>query len=282
MPTLVAVVGDKGGIGKSTWARGFADYLRSREMPTALFDGDWISRSLFKMFCSRETAGGVVPLARQDPRAGCMLYDVHHHELGRDIIINSVAVRGVDVVLHDLPAGFRPSFCQVMSIRRPDEAIAEFVRSMRELGVRVVFVTVVTPHWAGHQSAAWLAECVAGIAPVIAVRNHQFGDDTFDLWANGEGRRFVEAGGVESAMPGLDPHTYLNCDTYAVRYSAAGASELLAVADKVRVSSWRRRFDSAIDRIVPVFGLPRPGAEMAAPTVPDTATGPTTATAPAD
>ncbi|HEY0838529.1 MAG TPA: hypothetical protein VGE72_31780 [Azospirillum sp.] len=258
MTKLVCVVGDKGGIGKSTWARGFADYCRTRQARVALFDGDWISRSLFKMFCSKLRDGSVLPLMQQDPRSGCILYDIHNRNLGRDLLLNSMAVPGVDIVLHDLPAGFRADFCHVMAINRPDEAIVQFVQSAKDVGIAPVFVTPLAPQWAGHHTAAWLCELLRGMAPVVAVCNLQYDEEQFELWRAGDRKRFLDAGGIEIAMPGLDPITYLNVDTQAVRFGAVANHDMLSVADKLRVGAWVRRFAASIEGVADVLGVTPP------------------------
>lgn len=258
MRKLVCVVGDKGGIGKSTWAKGFADHCRTQGVRAALFDGDWFARSLFKVFCTRGADGSVVPLPRQDPRTGCVLYNIRHRSLGRDLLLNSLAVPDVDLVLHDLPAGFRGDFSQVMGIDDPERAVSEFVLAIRDLGVQTVFVTVVAPHLGGHQSALWLAETVGGTARVVAVRNGQYGDDSFGLWRAGDQRRFVEAGGIESFMPGMEPTTYLNLDALSVRWSQAMAADSLSVADKVRATAWCRAFEAEMAKLRDAMGVATP------------------------
>ena len=257
MAVIICVVGDKGGIGKSTWARGLADVCRRHQIKAALFDADWISRSLFKVHCLKGKDGSVVPLNRQDPRAGCILYDIHNRDLGRDFLLNSMGVPGADVILHDLPAGFRADFSHVMGISDHERALQEFTASCRSISVRPVFVTPLTPHWAGHQTAAWLAETVAQTATVIAVRNGQYSDDQFALWRNGDQARFQKAGGLEIAMPGLDTQTYLTCDTHAVRFDAAGDHPALSLADKLRVGAWMRRFGAELLPVRDVLGLKR-------------------------
>ncbi|MBP2315836.1 hypothetical protein [Azospirillum soli] len=249
MAVIICVVGDKGGIGKSTWARGMADVCRRHQIKAALFDADWISRSLFKVFCLKSKDGAVVPLNRQDPRAGCILYDIHNRDLGRDFLLNSMGVPGVDIILHDMPAGFRADFSRVMGISQHEQALQEFVASCRSISIRPVFVTPLTPHWAGHQTAAWLAEAVSQTATVIAVRNEQYSDDQFALWRNGDQARFLKAGGLEIAMPGLDTQTYLTCDTHAVRFNTAGEHPALSLADKLRVGSWMRRFEAELQPV---------------------------------
>lgn len=254
MPVIVCVVGDKGGIGKSTWARGVADACRHHGVRAALFDADWMSRSLFKMFCARGPDGGVLPLARQDPRTGCVLYDIHHRELGRDLLINSMVVPGVDLILHDLPAGFRADFVNLMGIPQADQAVQEFARSCHRLSVTPVFVTVITPHWAGHQTAPWLAETLGSAATVIAVRNEQYGTEQFGLWRAGEQERFLKAGGIEIGMPGLDQQTYLTCDAQAVRFSTV-TPEMMSPADAMRIASWKHRFERELLTVKERLGM---------------------------
>lgn len=272
MPTIICVVGDKGGIGKSTWARGFADICRLNGVKAALFDADWVCRTLFRVFCAHAPDGSVVPLSRQDPRTGCILYDIHHREFGRDFLLNSMAVPGVDIILHDLPAGFRPDFAQIMGMPQPDRAVQEFILSCRAIGVQPVFVTLLTPHWASHQTALWLTETACQQAGVVAVRNEQYADDQFALWRTGEQGRFARAGGVEISMPGLDSQTYLNCDLQNLRLAAAGQHETLSLADRMRASSWLRRFEAEIAKVRDVLGLKGWVPKKADQSQPDTMT----------
>lgn len=265
MPVIVFVVGDKGGVGKSTWARGFADLCRLNGVKTGLFDGDWMCRSLFRMFCERTPEGGVVPLVKQNPRTGCILYDLRHPELGRDILLDSMGLRGIDLFLHDMPSGFRADFAHVMGIAQPARAIAEFIQSCLSIGVRPVFVTPITPHWATHQTAVWLVENAPPPTSIIAVRNEQFNEASFALWRAGDRDRFLRAGGLEIAMPGLETQTFINTDIRPVRFTAAGEDGGASLADSLRLASWLRRFTAELRPVRRVFGLEGWPGDVAAP-----------------
>lgn len=255
MAVIVFVVGDKGGIGKSTWARGFADICRLNGVKTGLFDGDWICRSLFRMFSERTPNGGVVPLVKQNPRTGCILYNLRHPELGRDILLDSMGLRGIDLFLHDMPAGFRADFTQVMGIPQPARAIAEFIHACDSVGARPVFVTPITPHWATSQTAVWLVENAPPAATVIAVRNQQFNEASFSLWRGGDQERFLRAGGLEIAMPGLEPQTFISAESRSTRYSATKDDPAASLADTLRINSWLRRFTAELRPARQALGL---------------------------
>lgn len=242
MTVIVFVVGDKGGVGKSTWARGFADLCRLNGMKTGLFDGDWVCRSLFRMFCDRTPDGRIAPLVKQNPRSGCILYNLRHPELGRDVLLDSMGLRGVDLFLHDMPAGFRADFTQIMGVPQPARAIGEFVQACASVGVRPVFVTPITPHWATGQTAVWLAENAPPPTTVVAVRNLQYSESSFALWRSGDQERFIRAGGVEIAMPGLETQSFISVETRATRFSATKDDPAASLADTLRINSWLRRF----------------------------------------
>ena len=262
MPKLVCVFGDKGGTGKSTWSRGVADLYRQRGVRAALFDGDWMARSLFRVFGTRNDQGGYVPLDQQDPRQGCLLYDLQNKKYGMDFLINSLELPDVDVIFHDLPSGIRLEFQQLMGLDRPDRALSEFVIAARHLGVDPVFAALVTPARSTHDSAIWLAETVGDQATVIAVRNLQYGEEQFAAWdgtgANaGRGRksRFLARHGQETTMPYLDPDTYVRCELTARRWSDLVAGSDLSAADRARVSVWRRSFEEGLRRVEDSFGF---------------------------
>lgn len=257
MATIVCVVGDKGGTGKSTWARGLADLYRFAGRPVALFDGDWLARSLFKFHRAGDAQGRPLPLDKQDPRRGCILYDARDRRYGHDLLLNSMAFPGVEVILHDLPAGFRTDIGNLMSIPNPAEAVKEFAASVAAMGHRLVLVNVMTPSPSDHHTAPWLAETVGDGATVIAVRNGLFDAASFAIWHREAAKSFRAAGGVELEMPGLDGTAAILCDHRMLRFTAAIADDRLALADRMRVLSWFRRFTASVAPAAKLLQLPQ-------------------------
>ncbi|NYZ14505.1 hypothetical protein HL658_18300 [Azospirillum sp. RWY-5-1] len=263
MATIVCVVGDKGGTGKSTWARGLAELYRLHEVRAALFDGDWLARSLFKFFRVSEENGRTVPLDRQDPRRGCMLYDARDRRFGRDLLLNSMAMPGVETILHDLPAGFRTDLTSLLAASSPSEAVKEFEACARSMGHALVLVNVITPSPSDFHTAPWLAEALAGRATVVAVRNGLFDAETFAVWTREAGKAFADAGGIEIEMPRLDTAAAILCDQKLVRFAAAATDERIALADRMRILSWLRRF---AESVAPLAGALRLPADVGAAT----------------
>jgi hypothetical protein len=259
MATIVCVVGDKGGTGKSTWARALADLYRLNGLRVALFDGDWLARSLFKVFRAADAQGKALPLEKQDPRRSCMPYDARDRRLGRDLLLNSMALPGSDVMLHDLPAGFRSDIAVLMGAANPQEAVREFAASAAMLGHRIVFVNVFTPSPSDFHTAPWLAETLAtrtDNAHVIAVRNGLFDPEAFALWRGEPSRTFAAAGGVEIDMPRLDSVTAVLCDQRQIRFSKATEDERMTLAERMRVASWFRRFAESVLPVAELLCLP--------------------------
>ncbi|HRJ62702.1 MAG TPA: hypothetical protein PKZ99_16140, partial [Azospirillaceae bacterium] len=259
MATIVCVVGDKGGTGKSTWARALADLYRLLGLRAALFDGDWLARSLFKIFRAADAQGKALPLEKQDPRRSCMPYDARDRRLGRDLLLNSMALPGADVMLHDLPAGFRSDIAVLMGAANPQEAVREFAASAAMLNHKVVFINVFTPSPSDFHTAPWLAETLAGRADnarVVAVRNGLFDTEAFALWRGEPLRAFAAAGGIEIEMPRLDPTAAVLCDQRQLRFSKAPDDERMTLAERMRVASWLRRFADSLSPVAEMLRLP--------------------------
>lgn len=267
MATIVCVVGDKGGTGKSTWARALADLYRMLGLRAALFDGDWLARSLFKIFRAADAQGKALPLEKQDPRRSCMPYDARDRRLGRDLLLNSMALPGADVMLHDLPAGFRSDIAVLMGAANPQEAVREFAASAAMLNHKVIFVNVFTPSPSDFHTAPWLAETLAGRADnarVVAVRNGLFDAEAFALWRGEPLRAFAAAGGIEIEMPRLDPTAAVLCDQRQLRFSKAPDDERMTLAERMRVASWLRRFADSLSPVAELLRLPPDAAQQVA------------------
>lgn len=256
MATIVCVVGDKGGTGKSTWARGLADLYRLTRRPAALFDGDWLARSLFKFYRSGDEQGRPLSLDRQDPRRGCILYDARDRRYGRDLLLNSMAFPGVDVILHDLPAGFRTDISWLMSVSNPTEALKDFAASAEMLGHRMVLVNVFTPSPSDFHTAPWLAETVGRSATVIGVRNGLFDPPSYAVWQRDAAKGFAAAGGIEIEVPRLNPIISVMCDQRTLRFTEAINDERLTLADRLRLVAWLRRFAESLAPVAEALRLP--------------------------
>lgn len=68
MKRVVFVISDKGGTGKSTFARGYADHLRRKVPGSALVDADGTVGQLLQFHGTRDSKGALEP--KQDPTKG--------------------------------------------------------------------------------------------------------------------------------------------------------------------------------------------------------------------
>lgn len=245
--TLVLVVSDKGGTGKSTWARAYADWLR-RKHPTAfLADADGTVGQLLQFYGSR-SADGV--LSRdQDGRAGVAFFDIHR-DRERDAAFDGID-SGAERVLIDLPAG------AIKPLATFNSEVG-YLEHARRKGYSITLVNVITPMLASGRTVAQVIETFHGIEGIrfLVVRNRFYGpeSDDFERYENGKGRsRLLELGGLEIDLPPMRMRTYVQIDEMNLSFSAATTSDSLKSADQSVAFKWLERFDAEIAKAAAVL-----------------------------
>jgi hypothetical protein len=239
---LILCTGEKGGVGKSTLARGLVDLHRADGRRVAAYDADGDVGQLFQHYATRGDDGRL--LADQDPERGVVPFDVRA-EGDRDTLLNLLD-RGAPRVVVDLPAAALHELAALL-----DDRSASFVEEVRSAGYRPVVVIVITPLLASIRSAKRLLDTLGGLCDFVVVKNGFFGDsDAFPLYdgytdgrgqpAGGKTRAAVEAhGGVTVAMPALQSRTYSLLDLENLAFDEAVADDRLPRADRSRVHRWR-------------------------------------------
>ena len=107
---VIFVASQKGGAGKSTFARALLSQLRAERLTTAAFDADGNVGQLLQYAGHRGDRG--VLLREQDPCQGCGYFDIYDHD-DRDEIVNAIALQA-DRLLFDLPGGAVTHLCAVL------------------------------------------------------------------------------------------------------------------------------------------------------------------------
>lgn len=239
---LILCTGEKGGVGKSTLARGLLDLDRSDGRRVAAYDADGEVGQLIQHFGERDDDGRL--LADQDPESGVVPFDVRA-EGDRDTLLNLLDQRAPRVVV-DLPAAALHELAQLL-----DDSAQSFIEEVRTAGYRPVVVIVITPLLASIRSARRLLDALGDACDFVVVKNGFYGDaeafPLYDGYTDGRGATvggktrtaLEEQGGVTVAMPALQARTYSLLDVYNLSFAQAVQDDRLPRADRSRVHRWR-------------------------------------------
>jgi hypothetical protein len=177
--------GDKGGVGKSTYAGVVLDWMQKREIPVALVDGDTRNPDVSRMFADS------MPTVQANLRVheGWMdLIDFMMHHVDRAIVIS-------------LPAG--------IGAELPREA-GRFLKTieMLERPLSMFWVINRLPDSINLLNEA-MHVMEAGLHGKVVVKNLFFGDaDKFSRWEGSDTRkRFEQSGGVTVTLTELHERT---------------------------------------------------------------------------
>ena len=248
----IFVCSQKGGAGKTTFARALLDVLRCEGYTVAAYDADGNVGQLFQHHGLRDARG--VLLARQDPCVGCGFFDIRADD-DRDILLNALTTEP-PVLLFDLPGGVVGELGKVVD---GGDAPCGLFGEYRDRGYAVTIVVVMTPVQASVRTVQHSIDAFGTTVRYVAVKNLAFGaEDAFVLFdgCDQDGLRLppsqgkqalLEHGGVIVAMPALEPRSYALLDIYNLGYIEAvrghGPAGTIPIADRVRVRHWLQEFD---------------------------------------
>ncbi|WP_448205378.1 hypothetical protein [Azospirillum sp. sgz302134] len=244
---FVLVVSDKGGTGKSTWARGYADWLRRGTSTAYLADADGTVGQLLQFYGTRDADGALDQ--KQDGLSGVAYFSIQN-ERERDCAFDALD-SGADRVLIDLPAG------AILPLSEFNNAVGLFDHARRQ-GYAVTIVNVITPMLASGRTVGLVLdrfEKIDGVSFVV-VKNRLFGpeDDDFERYDGSKGRgRLKERGGVEIDLPAMRMRTYSLVDEMNLRFSDATKDSRLKTVDRSVVHRWLERFDAEVQKAAAVL-----------------------------
>lgn len=255
--TLVMTTSLKGGTGKSTLACALLDLLRSRDHPTAAYDGDGAIGTLSAMHATRDDTGTMTEL--QDPLTGVAAYNVRDES--RTMLIES-ATKHNGTTLHDLAGG---SLSELMRIFDDEGGLGNLFQVFLDLNIHPVFCHVITPDKATVKSVAVhldmldrLGELgkIAGHVAVINQRGMLKPAD-FPFWygfktADGQeigGKtrdRLFAYGGVEMMLPHMNERTFALVKNCNMPLSHAVHHAPLDTVERQRIRQFVTAFAAAV------------------------------------
>ena len=260
----IFVCSQKGGAGKTTFARALLDVLRCEGYTVAAYDADGNVGQLFQHHGLRDGRG--VLLARQDPCVGCGFFDIRADD-DRDLLLNALATEP-PILLFDLPGGVVGELGKVVD---GGDAPCGLFGEYRDRGYAVTIVVVMTPVQASVRTVHHSIEAFGATVRYVAVKNLAFGaEDAFVLFdgCDREGLRLpssqgkqalLDHGGAIVTMPALHPRSYALLDIHNLGYIEAvqgqGPGGPLPIADRVRVRQWLQDFDRQLAPARPLLGF---------------------------
>lgn len=235
---MVYTFNEKGGVGKTTCARGLLEIYRKLNINCLAFDADERSAQLHRYYNN-----DVHPVKK-----------INIFKIGEyDALLNDLHDEEPDVVLVDLPGTSGEAFEQM------ERELALFEQA-KILKYRITMVVVMSRTKDSVDALEKLMEyCSERQHDIdyIAVLNLFFGEDKkFTRWTNSElKKKFESAGGIQIRMPELYEEMYDFIDRENLMFSEAANSNNTTFTNRSRVFRWLEEFEKELKKASSFLGL---------------------------
>ncbi|MEL6159887.1 MAG: chromosome partitioning protein ParA [Cyanobacteria bacterium J06627_32] len=233
---VIWVTGGKGGVGKSTFARGLFDILTAAGVNVIAFDGDPTNAQLFRYY--KDVGRGVQRL-ELDTKGEA------------DVLLNEMDAHKADVFLVDVAAGGSQTLLAL------EDDIGLLSEAM-EMGYRFTIVSVMSRI---KDSVNLLKTSLSMMDDFdvqhVAVKNLYFGDpDRFRLFNGSKTEaRLLDSGGTVLGMPEMFDDTYELLDELNLPFRSLLGDESLPRAQRSRVNRWLKDFTKGVKKANGALGL---------------------------
>ncbi len=250
---LILVSGQKGGVGKSTFARILLDSLRRRGRSVAAFDGDGAVGHLLQYYGEKQNDQLVLS---QNPLLGVDGYDLRHRR-DRERLLESLHM-DASVLLHDLPAGALSSITEAVDVT--GQSAMALVDAAKQMGYATTVVIVINTDKASAQAVGTTIKAFGDKARYVVVKNlngctlddfivYDGFDDAMGRRTGGEARLAAQAAkAVELVMPEVFRTTSVKIDLWSLRFQDAVSDPHMHIQDRTRISQWMAIMDAEIDK----------------------------------
>jgi hypothetical protein len=220
---IILAHGDKGGVGKSTFARLLADYYEEHNIIWHGYDTDNTNGHLVRFFGAKTT-----PILLRD-------------EASTSELLNALEAGST----HNLiDMGARSG--EVLSKWMAD---TDFLALCTELGFRVTVAFVLSPVLDSVALLKTVAEQIGEKADYVVIKNEALGS-SFEVYDKSKTRVKVtqELGGIEIVLPELAEHAYQRVDQLSISWRSAVETKELALNVRQYVKVWLRRGFEQIEK----------------------------------
>ncbi|MEC4815879.1 MAG: chromosome partitioning protein ParA [Scytonema sp. PMC 1069.18] len=243
---LAIVTGDKGGVGKSTFARGLLQLYINKDLACLAYEADQRNPQLARHY--------------QDKYKFLMRYvDIFRKGQADKLLIDIDREKKYPIFLIDLPAqsgGFFEKYVQELTFF---EMLKE-----KEINCRVTIVSVISRVLDSVTVLEGLHDLCKDQVDYVVVKNLFHGEqDKFERYDNSEIREtLLSKGLVEIMMPDLFYQSYDFIDRHHLTFNDALTHPETNIAIRARVGRWISEFEEEIKPAFHLLGLnqkPIPG-----------------------
>jgi hypothetical protein len=235
---LVLVTGDKGGTGKSTFARALLDTYQHLAIDCRAYDGDRRNAQLHRHY--HQAPGGITEIDIATQGAADELLDSLEHNPSQ-------------IALIDMPAGSGEWFEGL------DRDI-NLIQTAAEWDCRLTLVSVMSPVKDSINALRILMDYCGDRVDYVAVRNLHFGDDSHYARFHSSKTReqLLELKGTELTMPNLFAASYNLVDDHDLTFrQAMTTGSPLSLSHRSRINQWLNLIEQEINKAGKHLGLDR-------------------------
>ena len=220
---LTIVHGDKGGVGKSTFARLLADYYTSHSLDWRGYDTDPTNGHLLRFYPDHTTAIDI------------------HEPASLDQLLNSLEQDGQHWLV-DLGAQGGDKLVDWM-------AETEFLAVCRELSVAATVAFVLSPVKDSAILLKTVTDQLGSEVSYLIVKNEATGS-AFTIYDASKTRTRLteELGAIEIRLPELLEHVYYKIDKHNLAWSTSLKGKTLELAERQRVKAFLRASFAEVEK----------------------------------
>ncbi|MFL9458174.1 chromosome partitioning protein ParA [Tolypothrix bouteillei VB521301_2] len=231
---LVIITGDKGGVGKSTFARGLLQLYINKDLVCLAYEADQRNPQLERHYVDKYR-----PLIRY--------IDIFRKGQADQLLIDIDKEKQFPLFLLDLPAqsgGFFEKFVNELT----------FFEMLKDTNCRVTMVSVISRVLDSINVLEKLHELCQDKVDYVVVKNLFHGDvEKFERYNDSKIRKLMLSEGlVEIMMPDLFYQPYDFIDRYRLTFNDALTHDETNIAIRARVKSWIADFE---EKTKPAFNL---------------------------